>query len=95
MSDPLTIAGGVLGGKKIIGLSIGMIGAVTTIANKVDWIKYWPLLLGVLFIGGAYRDIYNAKESMQVEHGALYKYIDAEFATRDVKIDLTYNRAIL
>ena len=81
MTDPATIAGVAVGSKKMVWLGIGMVQA----AKSFEWMRLWPLLLALIFLGGAY-------QSLLLEHRAIYRYIAAEFLARDFKIDLSYER---
>lgn len=95
MSDPATIAGITIGSKKLLAFCIG-IGMVQAVKN-FEWMRLWPLGLGILFAGAAYNEVIITKEShsalMVEQHKAIYRHIESELARRDLKINFSYKRA--
>ena len=70
-----------------------MVQAVKTF----EWMRLWPLGLGILFAGAAYNEVISTKDShtalMVEQHKAIYNHINSELARRDVKMNFSYKRA--
>jgi len=92
-------AAGVIAGSKKIGL--GAIIAMTTTSE--DLMKIWPLLAvllvplasGTYFIGKVSQQLEQLQEERNKDHDNLQKQFMSELTARDIKINLTYDRAIL
>jgi len=96
MVDPVTIAGFTIAGKKTFIGALGMAAAVSD-----DMVKIWPLvavLLVPLATGAYYMGVVSNKlttisDNGRMAHNNITDHFMSELAARDIKIDLSYNRA--